>query len=64
MLNTGTYATSDRLQERFGADATVICIGQAGEQLMTGAGISSTGDRDQRSNHAARGGLGSVMGSN
>lgn len=63
MLNTGTYATSDRLQERFGADATVICIGQAGEQLMTGAGISSTGDRDQRSNHAARGGLGSVMGS-
>jgi aldehyde:ferredoxin oxidoreductase len=59
----GTYATSDRLQERFGADATVICIGQAGEYLMTGAGISTTGERDQRSNHAARGGLGAVMGS-
>jgi aldehyde:ferredoxin oxidoreductase len=59
----GTYATSDRLQERYGADATVICIGQAGEQVLTGAAISMTGERDQRSNHAARGGLGAVMGS-
>jgi aldehyde:ferredoxin oxidoreductase len=59
----GTYATSDRLQEKYGADSTVICIGQAGEYLMTGAGISTTGERDQRSNHAARGGLGAVMGS-
>jgi aldehyde:ferredoxin oxidoreductase len=59
----GTYATADRLQERFGADATIICIGQAGEYLMTGAGISCTGEKDQRSNHAARGGLGAVMGS-
>jgi aldehyde:ferredoxin oxidoreductase len=63
LLGTGTYATADRLQQRYGADSTVICIGQAGEQLMTGAGISSTGERDQRSNHAARGGLGAVMGS-
>jgi aldehyde:ferredoxin oxidoreductase len=59
----GTYAASDRLQEKFGADATVIVIGQAGEFLMRGAGISTTGDHDQRSNHAARGGLGAVMGS-
>jgi len=59
----GTYATADRLQERLGADSTVICIGQAGEYLMTGASISATGERDQRSNHAARGGLGAVMGS-
>jgi aldehyde:ferredoxin oxidoreductase len=63
ILGTGTYATAERLQERFGAEATVICIGQAGEYLMTGAGMSSTGERDQRSNHAARGGLGAVMGS-
>ncbi len=63
VVGMGTYATSDKLWERFGADSTVICIGQAGEYLMTGAGISATGDRDQRSNHAARGGLGAVMGS-
>ncbi|MBP1703491.1 MAG: Aldehyde ferredoxin oxidoreductase, partial [Chloroflexi bacterium] len=59
----GTYATSDRLQERFGSDCTVISIGQAGEYLMRGAGIACTGERDQRSNYAARGGLGAVMGS-
>ncbi len=59
----GTYATSDRLQERYGPDSTVISIGQAGEYLMYGAGIAVTGERDQRSNHAARGGLGAVMGS-
>jgi len=59
----GTYATSDRLQEQYGADCTVISIGQAGEFLMLGAGIATTGERDQRSNHAARGGLGAVMGS-
>jgi aldehyde:ferredoxin oxidoreductase len=63
LMGTGTYATADRLQARFGAESTVICIGQAGEQLMTAAGISVTGERDQRSNHAARGGLGAVMGS-
>ena len=59
----GTYATSDRLQEKYGKDCTVISIGQAGEYLMSGAGIATTGERDQRSNHAARGGLGAVMGS-
>jgi aldehyde:ferredoxin oxidoreductase len=59
----GTYATTDRLHERYGADASITCIGQAGEYLMTGAGISTTGEKDQRSNHAARGGLGAVMGS-
>lgn len=63
VASLGTYATADRLQEKYGADASVSCIGQAGEYLMTGAGISTTGERDQRSNHAARGGLGAVMGS-
>lgn len=59
----GNYATSDRLQEMFGSDSTIISIGQAGEGLMTGAGICVTGVGDQRSNHAARGGMGAVMGS-
>ena len=59
----GTYATSDRLQEQYGADCTIICIGQAGEGRMGGAGVAVTGEAGQRSNHAARGGLGAVMGS-
>jgi aldehyde:ferredoxin oxidoreductase len=59
----GTYATTDRLQEQYGAGCSVTCIGQAGEGLMGGAGIATNGEGGQRSNHAARGGLGAVMGS-
>jgi aldehyde:ferredoxin oxidoreductase len=59
----GTYATSEFLQDKFGKDTTVISIGQAGEQMLRGAGIAVTGSADQRSNHAARGGLGALMGS-
>ncbi len=63
VVGLGTYATSDKLKEKFGEDCTVLSIGQAGEFLMRGAGVCSTGEPGQRSNHAARGGLGSVMGS-
>ena len=63
LKNAGTYATSERLQARFGKNATILSIGQAGEMLLTGAGIAATGENEQRSNHAARGGLGAVMGS-
>jgi aldehyde:ferredoxin oxidoreductase len=59
----GTYATTDRLVEQFGAGCSVTCIGQAGEGCMAGAGIATNGEGGQRSNHAARGGLGAVMGS-
>ena len=59
----GTYATTDRLREQYGPDCSITCIGQAGEGCMTGAGIATTGEAGQRSNHAARGGLGAVMGS-
>jgi aldehyde:ferredoxin oxidoreductase len=59
----GTYATADLLQKKYGTECTVISIGQAGEYLLRGAGIACTGEQDQRSNIAARGGLGAVMGS-
>lgn len=63
ILGLGTYATSEKLQQKYGEACTVISIGQAGEFLLTGAGICSTGETGQRSNYAARGGLGAVMGS-
>jgi aldehyde:ferredoxin oxidoreductase len=63
LLGFGTYATSEQLQEKFGKETTVISIGQGGEYLMRGASIVVTGEGDQRSNIAARGGLGAVMGS-
>ena len=59
----GTYATSDKLKKQYGTECTVICIGQAGEGRMGGAGVAVTGEAGQRSNHAARGGMGAVMGS-
>jgi aldehyde:ferredoxin oxidoreductase len=59
----GTYATAERLQQKYSKDSTIISIGQAGEFLMRGAGVACTGEKDQRSNMAARGGLGAVMGS-
>jgi aldehyde:ferredoxin oxidoreductase len=59
----GTYATSEKLQEKFGKDSTVVTIGQAGEQFMRGASVVVTGEGNQRSNIAARGGLGALMGS-
>ena len=59
----GTYDTAVKAQERWGADCTVISIGQAGEFLMSAAGVVCTGHREQNSRIAARGGLGAVMGS-
>ncbi len=59
----GTCDTADRLQAEYGARCTVLSIGPAGEQLLTGASIACTGEGAQRSNQAARGGLGAVMGS-
>jgi len=59
----GTYATSQKLQEQYGSRCTVLSIGPAGTYLLSGASIAGTGEGDQRSNQAARGGLGAVMGS-
>ena len=62
LIRSGTYETAAKLKSEHGEDCTVISIGQAGEYLMSGASIVVTGEGDQRSNHAARGGLGAVMG--
>ena len=58
------YDTCRRLAERFPAKASFIVCGPAGEQGLAAASIACT-DRDNRypTRHAARGGLGAVMGS-
>ncbi len=63
LTRLGTYATGEVLKTRFGEDCTVISIGPSGEQRMHGAAVVCTGEKDQPSNIAARGGLGAVMGS-
>ncbi len=59
----GTYATAEHLWQKYGTGCTILSIGQAGEQLLSGAAIACTGEGEQHSNIAARGGLGAVMGS-
>ena len=55
-----TFATSDRLRERHGKNASVSCIGPAGEKLLPIACIAHDGENARM---AGRCGLGAVMGS-
>ncbi|HHW92102.1 MAG TPA: aldehyde ferredoxin oxidoreductase [Firmicutes bacterium] len=59
----GNYRTAQVLRERYGHDASVICIGQAGEMGMAAAGVFNTDMEGQPGRAAGRGGLGAVMGS-
>ncbi|NPV70186.1 MAG: aldehyde ferredoxin oxidoreductase [Firmicutes bacterium] len=63
IVGLGTHATVARLQERFGKKAGICCIGQAGEKRMRAASVAVTDILNQPNRHAARGGLGAVMGS-
>ena len=57
------YEVAQLLREKYGKDIGIISIGPAGEARMSAAGIAVT-DRDGRPcRHAARGGLGAVLGS-
>ncbi|MCP4066821.1 MAG: aldehyde ferredoxin oxidoreductase, partial [Phycisphaeraceae bacterium] len=59
------YACCEKLLENEAKSASVISIGPAGELRLTGASVACT-DQDQErrpARHAARGGLGAVMGS-
>ena len=53
-----TFETEDRLRAKYGKDAHVACIGQAGEHLSLIAGVVHAKGRV-----AARSGVGAVMGS-
>ncbi len=58
------YPACEKLAETYSDKASFILCGPAGEQQVAGASIACT-DRDNRypTRHAARGGLGAVMGS-
>jgi aldehyde:ferredoxin oxidoreductase len=58
-----TYAASERLAERFGARAAFVICGPAGELGLSGASVAFTDEGERHpARHAARGGLGAVMG--
>ena len=56
------YAACDRLRERYGDKIGVIIIGRAGEMKMASATVAVTDPEGRPSRHAARGGLGAVLG--
>ncbi|PKM84060.1 MAG: aldehyde ferredoxin oxidoreductase [Firmicutes bacterium HGW-Firmicutes-13] len=59
----GTYELNQRLISRFGDNIGVICIGPAGEWLMSNAGVSTSDREGHPGRYAGRGGLGAVLGS-
>ncbi|MBI4317946.1 MAG: aldehyde ferredoxin oxidoreductase [Chloroflexi bacterium] len=59
----GNYEVAGILRSEYGQDAAVISIGPAGENRMRAASIAVTDREGRPTRHAARGGLGAVMGS-
>ncbi|MEE3330159.1 MAG: aldehyde ferredoxin oxidoreductase N-terminal domain-containing protein [Myxococcota bacterium] len=59
------YALIEHLAQSYSASASFVSIGPAGEALLSGASVACTDADDVRrpARHAARGGLGAVMGS-
>jgi aldehyde:ferredoxin oxidoreductase len=57
------YACCEKLYEKYPNSASFISIGPAGEMQLTGASIACTDEKGRPARHAARGGLGAVMGS-
>jgi len=63
VVGTGTYDTVERLLDDNVRTANVVCIGQAGEQQLAAASIATNDPEGRPTRHAARGGLGALMGS-
>ncbi|MFX1596873.1 MAG: aldehyde ferredoxin oxidoreductase N-terminal domain-containing protein, partial [Promethearchaeota archaeon] len=59
----GNYELHSKLKKRFGDNIGIYSIGPAGEYLIKSASISANDLEGYPSRHAARGGLGAVMGS-
>lgn len=59
----GNYELAANLKERYGKQVGTISIGPAGEMFMSSATLAVTDKDGYPSRHAARGGLGAVMGS-
>ena len=62
LAGLGNYASVATLREQYGEDHVVICIGPCGEMNMGAATVAVTDTNGRPCRHAARGGLGAVMG--
>ncbi|MFW9876405.1 MAG: aldehyde ferredoxin oxidoreductase C-terminal domain-containing protein [Candidatus Thorarchaeota archaeon] len=59
----GNYQLHEELRTKYGNKIGIYSIGPAGEHLMKGASVATNDLEGYPSRHAARGGLGAVMGS-
>jgi len=59
----GNYELSEKLYERYGERIGIYSIGPSGENMMKASTVASNDLEGYPSRHAARGGLGSLMGS-
>lgn len=57
------YALCEKLYEKYPQTSSFISIGPAGEMQLSGASVACTDEEGRPARHAARGGLGAVMGS-
>ncbi|MBN1630900.1 MAG: aldehyde ferredoxin oxidoreductase [Thermoleophilia bacterium] len=63
LVGLRNYEAAERLRDRFGADVTTMTVGPAGERLYSTASIACSDMEGRPARHAARGGLGALMGS-
>ncbi len=59
----GNYDLVDRIKGKYGEKVACISIGQAGEMKLTASTVACTDMEQRPTRHAARGGVGAVMGS-
>ncbi|MDY6971295.1 MAG: aldehyde ferredoxin oxidoreductase C-terminal domain-containing protein [Thermodesulfobacteriota bacterium] len=59
----GNYELAERLREAHGKGVGIISVGPAGEAKMAAASVAVTDIEGRPAHHAARGGMGAVMGS-
>jgi aldehyde:ferredoxin oxidoreductase len=59
----GNYELHERLREKYGERIGIYSIGPAGEMMLKNASVAANDLEGYPSRHAARGGLGAVMGS-
>ena len=62
LIGKGTYETVERLLGDDERTTSVVCIGPAGEQQLGAASIAVNDPEGRPTRHAARGGLGALMG--
>ena len=63
ILGLGNYEACERLKQRYGAHVGILLIGRAGERRYASSTVAATDTCLRPSRHAARGGVGAVMGS-